>query len=131
MQIERPRKSRQMENTIALINIVFLILVFFMIAGTIAPASAPMVKAITTIDAEATSHSTMLGVNVEGVLIYQGQEISAQAYVAGIANQSEESQEIRLFPDRDLPAVKLLDTLATLKDAGGQNIIIISERAHQ
>ncbi|MEP4474200.1 MAG: biopolymer transporter ExbD, partial [Lentilitoribacter sp.] len=36
MRLERRHKQKQQENTIPLINVVFLMLVFFLIAGTIA-----------------------------------------------------------------------------------------------
>ena len=132
LRMVRPRKSRQMENTIALINIVFLMLIFFLIAGTIAPSVAPEVSAVKTSKAEATEPDEMLGLRADGTLIHRGEVTTPEAYAewlkAGASGNGAEP-EIRLLPDRELPADKLLETVSDLSAASGARIVIISERA--
>ncbi|MCO6185255.1 biopolymer transporter ExbD [Rhizobium sp. L1K21] len=121
-----------MENTITLINIVFLMLIFFLIAGTIAPTAAPEVEAIKTSEAEEAQQEKMLGIRVDGTMIYEGRETTAEAYLAALnaeATDAGEEPVIRLLPDRALPATELLDIVSTLHEAGGGKIVVFSERA--
>ncbi len=132
LRMERPVERRQMENTITLINIVFLMLIFFLIAGTIAPGSPPDLNTVKTTEAEDARQEMMLGVRNDGTLVYEGAEITAAAYAAlarqGAARQNQEPV-IRILPDRDLPATRLLEIVSELHGASGAKTIILSERA--
>lgn len=134
LRMERPVRPRQMENTITLINIVFLMLIFFLIAGTIAPTAAPKVNAIKTSQAEEAQQESMLGIRLDGTLVYEGKDITPEAYAALASEEAEGSGEepvIRVLPDQDLPAKTLLDVVSALHEASGAKIIVYSERARQ
>ena len=104
---KRRQKSR-VEPTIALINIVFLMLVFFMVAGTLSQPLDKDLSLVRTADLEGSAPPDTLVVHPDGRLAYRGQSVaSAQAFYA---TRSEEDREVvRIVPDQALSAVTLVN----------------------
>ncbi|WP_040104334.1 ExbD/TolR family protein [Phaeobacter gallaeciensis] len=124
----RPHKARQKEPTIALINIVFLMLIFFMIAGTLA---VPLDKDVTLIEAkdlEGREPPDALVVHADCRLTLRGKVLADAATYAAMLTE-EERAEVRIVPDRDLPARDLVKLGNALRAAGAQNVLLVSERA--
>ncbi|AUQ52327.1 Biopolymer transport protein (plasmid) [Phaeobacter inhibens] len=126
----RPHTATQKEPTIALINIVFLMLIFFMIAGTLA---VPLDKDVTLIEArdlEGREPPDALVVHADGKLTLRGKVLAdAATYVAMLTE--DERAEVRIVPDRDLPARDLVKLGNALRAAGAQQVLLVSERALQ
>ncbi|MEX0303709.1 MAG: ExbD/TolR family protein [Leisingera sp.] len=126
----KPPASAQKEPAIALINIVFLMLIFFMIAGTLA---VPLDKDITLIEAkdlEGREPPDALVVHADGKLTLRGETLAdAAAYAAALTD--EERKAVRIVPDRDLPARELVQLGNALRAAGAKRVLLISERALQ
>ncbi len=120
----------QREPTIALINIVFLMLIFFMIAGTLA---VPLDKDVTLIEAkdlEGREPPDALVVHADGRLTLRGEVLAdAAAYAAVLSD--EEREAVRIVPDRDLPARDLVKLGNALRAAGAKRVLLVSERALQ
>lgn len=128
MRRARPRNRR--EPTIALINIVFLMLVFFMIAGTLAQPLDPALSLVRTADLEGRAPPDALVIRADGSLRYRGDRVaSAAAYLSPPA--AGEAPEVRLVPDRDLPARDLVRIARELRAAGAGRVIIVTERGLQ
>lgn len=122
----RPERSRR-EPTIALINIVFLMLVFFMVAGTLAQPLERDLKLIRTKDLEGRAPPDALVINQDATLHYQGTQILSPA--AFMQRQEDrEAPEIRLIPDRDLPAGDLVRITRELRRAGAGRVLLVTER---
>lgn len=124
MALRRPPPRRKGEPTIALINIVFLMLIFFMIAGALAP---PLDSRIALIDAETLegrSPPDAAVVLADGSLLYRGDSVSAGVVVA----RAGDAGGVRLVPDRDLPASRLMGIASDLMAAGATEIWLITER---
>jgi biopolymer transport protein ExbD len=128
MRIPRPQTRKQRESTIALINIVFLMLIFFLIAGTVAPPADPEVRLITTFEAERTDPPRALFVTAAGELRSGGQEVTVEDYVAAMRG-SAEAPAVKLAADRELPAERLIDVIAQLRGAGVERVSVVTERA--
>ncbi|SFU15990.1 ExbD/TolR family protein [Sedimentitalea nanhaiensis] len=121
------KAKSQREPTIALINIVFLMLVFFMVAGTLAhPIDAPL-SLIRTTELDGRSPPDALVVHPDATLSYRGttQETVA-AYLESLS--AEDRKTIRLVPDRALPADALVRIARDLRNAGAEKIMIVTER---
>lgn len=128
--MRRVCSSSRREPTIALINIVFLMLVFFMVAGTLAQPLDTDLKLVSTADLEGRPPPDALVVHADGRLSYRGFEIAS-------ATEYMESQDaaaqgvVRLVPDRELPAQELVKMARSLRDNGAKSILVVMERALQ
>ncbi|QBF30452.1 biopolymer transporter ExbD [Thalassococcus sp. S3] len=126
----RSRRSQKREPTIALINIVFLMLVFFMVAGTLAPPLGGDVTLVDTRNLDGTAPADSLVLQADGSLHHAGRPLPDLG--AFLQNQPEEDlRTLRIVPDRAVPAARLLEITATLRGAGAETILIVTERGLQ
>lgn len=122
------RKTTKREPTIALINVVFLMLIFFLIAGTVAAPISQDLTLVKTTDVAGAAPPDGLIIHADGSLEAGGTVVNDAATF--IANLPEDARaEVRIIPDRDLPAADLLRIGATIQDAGAKTVIIATERA--
>jgi len=131
LRLSRPLPPRQREGTIALINVVFLMLIFFLIAGTLAPPMEAEIRLIETVMAEQTELPHALFVTSEGELREGGRTVDPASYVASLNAQGGEAEgiEVKLAADRELPAVRLIDIVRALRESGADKVSIITERS--
>ena len=133
LRLARPRQTRPRESTVTLINIVFLMLIFFLVAGTLTPPLDNTVALISTSDAERSEPPGSLFVTKEGEMRAEGTVVDAAGFVAQRQAEADapgdEMLEIRVAADRDLPAARLVDIVGALKAAGAGKIAIVTERA--
>lgn len=121
------KSKSQREPTIALINIVFLMLVFFMVAGTLAQPLDSALFLVQTSTLEGRSPPDALVIRADGTITYRGQEVpNAIAYFDGLPE--EDRKTVRLVPDRALPAQSLVKIAKELRGAGAEKIMIVTER---
>lgn len=121
MKADRPRR----EPTIALINIVFLMLIFFMAAATLAPPLDGALKLVRTADLEGRAPTDALVVHADGRLAYRGAAVAdAAAYMAHVGPE----EVVRIVPDAALPAPDLIRLGEALRRAGGGRVVMVTER---
>jgi biopolymer transport protein ExbD len=119
------RKER--EPTIALINIVFLMLIFFLVAGTIAPPLDTDLKLVLTADIDTSAPSDALVVHENGDMAHKGKAVaSANDYIAALKEEARAT--VRIIPDRNLPAETLVRIGRDLRAAGAGRVLIVTER---
>lgn len=124
--MKRPRTGSEREPTIALINIVFLMLVFFMVAGTLARPLDTDLTLVETRDLDRREPPDALVIHVDGQLVFRGEDVASPSdYLA----RADESTEVRIVPDRALPAADLLAIAARLRAAGADRVLIVTEQA--
>lgn len=118
--IPRPPTRRRHDFSLATINIVFLLLMFFMIAGSIVQ------KVEVTVDIPLATKlplenlpRPLLVVSYNNALFLDGVPVAAanlaQAAAASLVNKSG---YVNILAERDLPARPLLDALDLLSRAG-------------
>ena len=136
---ERRRRRPEGESTIALINIVFLLLIFFLVAGTL---SAPRDASVDLATAEAFDPAALdphaIYVDAEGTLRVGGSATDAAGAIAAASATTEGAGEepgaeaggdaIVVVPDRALEAGVLLARLAELRQASDRPIRILTRR---
>ncbi|NVK34591.1 MAG: biopolymer transporter ExbD [Rhodobacteraceae bacterium] len=138
--------QRKSENTISLINIVFLMLIFFLIAGQLAPPMDKEVELIDTSDAPALPPPDGLVARKDGALFYQNEPVSAESYIAlaraqiadgsktAISQQSAQettttsAPTVRLIADKNLSALKLVSIVSSLQKVGAGKVTIVTQR---
>jgi biopolymer transport protein ExbD len=115
------------EPTIALINIVFLMLVFFMVAGTLAQPLEPGLSLVETRDLDGRAPPDALVIHPDGRLAYRGETVAdAVEFLARLDETARET--IRIAPDRNAPAERLVTVGRDLKAAGAKRVLIVTER---
>lgn len=130
IHLPRPREARQRENTIALINIVFLMLIFFLIAGTLTPPLDSDVRLIATQEAAPADPPEALFITAAGKLRWQGGEISIADFLSQHrSSEAAREEAVKIAADRALPAAKLIDIVGVLRSGGAERIVVMTERA--
>ena len=124
--MRRARSAARREPTIALINIVFLMLIFFMVAGTLAQPLDQGVTLVRTSALEGRPPPDALVIRADGTLNYRGADLAGAADLPLLG--AGEAPEIRLVPDRDLPAAELVRLARQLRAAGAGMILIVTEQ---
>jgi biopolymer transport protein ExbD len=120
----RANRTRR-EPTIALINIVFLMLIFFMAAATLAPPLDGALKLVRTADLEGRAPPDALVVHADGRLAYRGAAVAdAAAYMAQVGGE----EVVRIVPDAALPAPDLIRLGEALRASGAARVVMVTER---
>ena len=123
----KQRQGTRREPTIALINVVFLMLVFFMVAGTLTRPLDDELQLVRTADLEGRAPPDTLVAHADGRLTYRGDPIaSAEAFYA--ARPEEERELVRIVPDEALAATTLVNLARDLRAAGASRVVIVTQR---
>lgn len=122
------KKRRKAEPTIALINVVFLMLIFFLVAGTVAPPLDPDLTLANTRDLDGRAPPDALVLLADGRTLYRGQAISEETYVEAHVLSEEDKRVARLVPDRSVPAIRLVEVTMALRAAGADAVYVVTER---
>ncbi|MCC0035752.1 MAG: biopolymer transporter ExbD [Hoeflea sp.] len=127
--IQKPSRRVKPEPTIALINIVFLMLIFFVVAAQIAPPLEGEVRLVSTAELENREPPDALVIMPDGLMKYRGALVTPAHYVT-IKQEAnpDDLKAIRLVPDRELPAAKLIDIGRQLRGLGAGKIMLVTEQ---
>ncbi len=125
--MRKRRQSTRREPTIALINIVFLMLVFFMVAGTLSRPLDTDLRLVRTADLEGRAPPDTLVVHADGQMSYRGAPIaSAEAFYTARADDARDT--VRVVPDEALSAQTLVNLARDLRRAGASSVVIVTQR---
>jgi biopolymer transport protein ExbD len=127
-RLSRPQGRRRAEPLIALMNVVFLLLIFLLVAGTVA---RPLPGDFTLVEAEgleATAPPDAAVILADGTMLLAGSLTTPVDYAAEhLATRPGDA--LRIVPDRDLPAERLVEIVSLLRAAGAPEVRIVTERA--
>lgn len=144
MNLESSDSGRRppLEPVLPLINVVFLLLIFFMVAGQLAPRPEGDVDAPDSASADTKENleQFMLVLDKDGRLLHQGEPVDsrrvtdlidkhrqATAPEAGDERPADTDQQpVRLMADADTPLSTLRDSLETLRDAGVEEVRLVT-----
>lgn len=116
-------QRKPLESTVALINIIFLLLIFFIVSGTIASPGSVAVNPITLSDLESESPIPSLILTQDGQIFYHQKAVTLDELPDLVADQ----EYVRLLPDRDVLAPDLMRFATLLRDYGVQKLVIVVE----
>ena len=125
-RIALPREAS--EPTLPLINIVFLMLIFFLVAAQLARPLDPDLRLVETDDPEVTAPPDALVVLADGTTRFRGAAIEPGAAFAVVQAEGQ-GPVARILPDRNAPALRLLEVAEALRAAGAERIVVITEQA--
>ena len=129
-QTSLPFRHRRLadDNMIPLINIVFLLLIFFMIAGQIRNASPALELPSGEQGQEPANTAMRLAVMPDGSLELNGETTDEAALLETL---SASKPAITLFVDHRLQASDLDTVLGTLRRAGVASVTLLTKRVPQ
>jgi len=117
-------KPRKRDSTIALINVIFLMLIFFLIAGTVAPPLDRDLKLVDTSGLEGREPPDALVLRGDGTLSFRGMPTDPGSYMIGHG-----TGPVRLVPDRDASGRRLIAVTGTLRRLGAPSVFLVTERS--
>jgi biopolymer transport protein ExbD len=130
MQLPRPDpRPANDDKLIPLINIVFLLLIFFMLAGAL---SRPDVLGVTPAESQsglpATPDEAVLSVAADGRMALDGVAVGADQLSTRVRALQAERPELslKLKADADLSADRLLPLLDELREAGVERLVLLT-----
>jgi biopolymer transport protein ExbD len=129
MRLHRPSSRRDAEeNLIPLINIVFLLLIFFMVAGRLAPNDPVVVHPVSSRSPDSgQSTSTMLIIDRQGTLWLNGAPVDHTTLVSRLAETPRaDGQPLQIKADAEVPAARVMDILAQLRAAGAEQLELLT-----
>lgn len=144
IKVRQAPPKRQAESTISLINIVFLMLIFFLIAGQLAPPVDPDVTLAETTEAPPLAPPDALFADSEGRLSHRGRPVEIPAYLAALEAEAPLAEDaapapgedagtggpaVLLAVDRDLDAARMLEIADQLYRAGAGKVSLVTRGA--
>jgi biopolymer transport protein ExbD len=123
------RRGSNNEPTLPLINIVFLMLIFFLVAAQVARPLDADLTLVQTDDPNIIPPGDALVLHKDGTLTWQGAATTLDAGIEAM-HASSGTGQLRILPDRDAPALELLKIARAAHAAGGtQKVLIVTEQA--
>ena len=126
MNFATPRRTRPRENVVPLINVVFLLLIFFVLAGTLRPPEPNPLQLPTTTSGSPTrmQHTLpVLALDAAGRVFRDGRSLSPSEIRSLRAPDG-----LELRADRGVPARVLLPLLEALEEAGVARLELVTQR---
>ena len=129
MRMRQQQRRDPPENTIPLINVVFLMLIFFLFAGSIARDDARKIEPPLNIVEDETIRSTgALVLDPEGRTFAGENEVTVADWLAAKAGDDDADGPLKVAADGTLKADQLEKILEELKAAGREDIVLITRR---
>jgi len=134
MRFEPPRPRNDEERILPLINVVFLLLIFFMLAGRIA-ASDPFQVAPPRSETQAATEAgdMLVLVAADGRLALDGKLIEQDALQSTVAARLAENDAaaVRLKADGGTEAVTVVALMEALREAGLERLELLTVPEHR
>jgi len=131
MRLPDTRSLNKGDSIVPLINIVFLLLVFFLLAGTLSPRPPFEMETVSTeLAPPAGAPADAVFVSAEGRIAYHGVELSVDALTARLAEEGRGSGDdpVEVQLDRRLLAQDLFPILEALSRARLDKLRLVTER---
>lgn len=131
MRFDPPRPRSDEERILPLINIVFLLLIFFMVAGKLA-ASDPLEinPPQSALESEAGLRELLVLLDAEGRLALDGEVMDESALKAALQKRlSGDQMRIRLKADGRAEATRVVALMELLQDAGAEKVKLLTVAA--
>jgi len=123
------RTPSRRDPTISLINIVFLILIFFMVSSTLSRTSNTDLQFVQTEDLECCAGPHVLQIAADGALFANGQPIADLTQF--LDTRPSTDLTVRLVPDQELPAKEFLILIGEVRALGAKRIVVVTENTAQ
>lgn len=125
-----PRRSGNSDdNVLPLINVVFLLLIFFMVSGTLLQEPPFAITPATTHHApDQDAQAEYLAIGADGRLAWGGEAIDEESLGSRLRARGAVNSPLQVRADRRLRARDLNDLLAVLRANGVTRIELLTEK---
>ena len=126
---QKAKRSAE-ENIIPLINIVFLLLIFFLLAGTLAPRPPFELEPVAAVqDPNVDVPQGALFISASGAMYYEGRVVTPDELrgTVQLARSGAADEPLEILMDRRLKGEKLFPVIETLGRAGITKIRLLTE----
>jgi len=125
---QRPRGNGD-ESILPLTNVVFLLLIFFMLAGRLAsPEAFDIQPPVSTSEAQARRDGLEIQLSAGGDIAIDGQAVDLDSLEARVGEHIEANPALalRLKADGAGDATRVVAVMQALRDAGGEKLRLIT-----
>ncbi len=129
MILDTPRQSRGMENILPLINVIFLLLVFFILSGIfVTPELFEVHLPESVSKAETEDGPIQILLSRDGMLAHGETFITPQQFQQLLAQQKLNNSEARLHvkADRKVAMRDVFEVMEAIKEAGYDNFQLLT-----
>ncbi|MEM9205587.1 MAG: biopolymer transporter ExbD [Pseudomonadota bacterium] len=127
MRVTEFTQRKQTESTIALINVVFLMLIFFLIAGTLVSQLDQDVELAVSPNSDIGEPPVdALFISKDGTLRSAGRQITIEDFIS--RRGVEDENPVLVAADHRAEASSLVELLADLRARGVSNISIVTRK---
>ncbi|WP_435106275.1 ExbD/TolR family protein [Arhodomonas sp. AD133] len=126
MQLPSTPERRGGDDLLPLINIIFLLLIFFMLAGTMTSPEAFPVHPPDSRHGKAAENDADLLIGPDGDLAWRGERVTAETLVTQIGDKPP--QRIVVRADGEVASARLMPVLKRLRNAGVERVSLITRR---
>ena len=129
MQLPTPDRGEEPDNILPLINVVFLLLIFFMLTGAIhAVDYFDVTPPVSTSEEIVSIKETVILVNADGRLSIDGKEVDAIDLQLAVSDKMAQHPEleIRLKADGNVDAVKVVEVMEWLEAVGVRHLSLLT-----
>lgn len=130
MRLGRPAARPAPEPLVPLIDVVFFLLVFFLLVGRL-DATAPFeLRPPAGEGADLPAGGAALSLSVDGALALDRQTLPREAALSALERRIglDPDLRVRLEADRDAPLRELLPLIAALEDLGARDVVLVVAR---
>jgi len=120
MDFSAPKKRQAIEPILPMINVVFLLLVFFLLSSQIAPRAPFAVIPPKLPSGEYLTPEAVLFIAADGQLHFSDAE--GNDALAAVVAQTAELETLTLRADAEAPARKVAALISRLRDAGIKSV---------
>lgn len=128
MKLKRPRNDQQSETIIALIDVVFFLLVFFMLIGRM-DATAPFDVAppIAQTGTDMPAGGATVAVSQTGMLALDGNELTREALEAALAQmlEADNGLRVRINAHREAELRHVLPLVGWAEGIGVRDVVLV------
>lgn len=128
MKLSRPLPRQRPETITSLIDVVFFLLVFFMLIGRM-DATAPfdVMPPLALSGADMPAGGLTVSISADGLAAFEGQVFDSQSVAAAVQKQIAETPDalIRINAHRDAELRHVLPLIGRLEAAGAAEVVLV------
>ena len=129
MHFEPPRPRSHEERVLPLVNVVFLLLIFFMLAGRLVVTDPfPVEPPRSSSEGSAAARELRVLVGADGRLALNGEEMAPELFRARVTQRLDQDpgSRLRLKADGGAEATQVVMVMEWLREAGARRIELLT-----